>query len=532
MSDSLQDAMEKNTHASRTWLLGALTIFFVLLAAWPALSIRESLWVDELHSVWAISGDWNEVAGRAAMGNQSPLYFYGLKVWADTAGMVFDGLLSSETILRASSLLGWWILCVRVFESIYRTVPMPVVMETMIVIAIWLSIDRIGAFYAMELRPYIWVAVVSLVVMRSGASIASRPTRFGFSWLLSCAILFYLHYTTIFVVALSWCALVASIMQQWNGLDVLERRKIICLRTIELFVIAAIWIPGLLHLRQMLGKSKQWANFANDLSVSTAVDLLPWLFWVFVPMFAFKVHRAYRKEHRPLKPFETPLVTAWLYQLLAIGIVSLLLVGLLTYAEIAPLWHRRYVMGAYPAIVLLGACWLGKIRSPRVLLLTGLLSALLLVCWQGTLGEWKAGRIIAWQRQEDWRGAVAFLREQRRPGEPIFIVPMLIETAGSELPLAISYSYLRFPLSSIYRVEELDAIEILPNYQSSWAAKIANSNRNEDSSTLWIIARVDDDSIRNAVIALKGSNIVPEGYSSIERVFDGGRVQVVKLEKR
>jgi len=490
-----------------------------LLAVWPALSIRESLWVDELHSAWTISGDWNEVTSRAALGNQSPLYFYGLKAWSDTVGIVFDGVLSDETMLRASSLLGWWILCALVFESISRTVPKPAVFATMVVIAIWFWLDRIGAFYAIELRPYIWVAVASFVVMRSGAKIAMLPDQFGFAWLFFSAILFYLHYTSIFVVALSWLACIALIAMRWNGVDVPQRRKIVRFRGAELTVLTVTLIPGLWHLRQMLGKSKQWANFANDLSMSTAVDLLPWLFWVLIPMFAFEVYRAYRKEHRELNPFITPLNTAWLCQLLVVGVGSLLFVWLLTYSEIAPLWHRRYVMGAYPAIVLLGAFWLGRIRSQRVLIVTGLLSASLLVWWQGTFGEWRAGRIIAWQRYEDWRGAVAILNEKRKPNEPLFLAPMLIETAGSELDPTISASYLRFPLSSVYRVEGLDSIEILPNYYSSWAARIAESSQNGESSTLWIIARVDEATILNAT-------------SSVERVFSGGRVQVLKLEKR
>jgi len=47
-----------------------------------ALSIRwtiaegDSLWLDELHTAWAVDGHLPKVAGRAADGNQNPLFFW------------------------------------------------------------------------------------------------------------------------------------------------------------------------------------------------------------------------------------------------------------------------------------------------------------------------------------------------------------------------------------------------------------------------------------------------------------------------
>ncbi|MBW8885306.1 MAG: hypothetical protein JF612_11170, partial [Planctomycetia bacterium] len=38
--------------------------------------LGESLWLDELHTAWCAVGPLDEVAQRAAMGNQGPLFYW------------------------------------------------------------------------------------------------------------------------------------------------------------------------------------------------------------------------------------------------------------------------------------------------------------------------------------------------------------------------------------------------------------------------------------------------------------------------
>ena len=59
----------------------ARVIFVISVMLWSTATIREPLWIDELHSVWCIEGDWQDVLPRATVGNQSPLYFYCLKAY-------------------------------------------------------------------------------------------------------------------------------------------------------------------------------------------------------------------------------------------------------------------------------------------------------------------------------------------------------------------------------------------------------------------------------------------------------------------
>ncbi len=78
------------------WLLVVAAAAIAFVIRWPYLA--ESFWVDELHSAWSVWGELREVARRAAWGNQTPVYYWGLWLWRQVAG---DG----EVALRLSSVI-------------------------------------------------------------------------------------------------------------------------------------------------------------------------------------------------------------------------------------------------------------------------------------------------------------------------------------------------------------------------------------------------------------------------------------------
>ncbi len=514
---------------------------FLLLALWPSLSIRESLWIDELHSTWVVSGGWDDVIQRAALGNQSPLYFYGLKAWSS----IFEPFRApdsyGEGILRLSSLLGWTFLCCASLATILRTVPKRTIVATATVTAIWLLLDRIGAFYAIELRPYIWVALMSLLIMLSGANLTNEPNQSGIAWLIVSVLAFYLHYTAIIIVALSWLACAIAIAFRWQFIESKSRWQIVRIRAIELTVLAVLLSPGLYRLVGISNKSQQWASFAGDASLTKVVDLLPWVFWTLIPLIVLIIDRCYQRTQR--FPFDDGGVAsgltlcgaitdrwfAWLLQLCMVGYGSLFLVWLLTFTETAPLLHRRYILGAYPAFLLLGAFWLGRIQSLRILLVTGALSAALMIWWQGTASEWRAGRWIAWQRAEDWRGAIDFLNSHRRSDEPVFLAPMLVETRGEKIDSTIDVNYLRYPLTSLYPIFDSELICLLPNDRSNWAAEMIPRSAQSSNESGWIIARTRN--VSGLEAELNASSIEKRLWKVAPAFYCRG-VQVWKLESR
>jgi hypothetical protein len=500
---------------------------FTLLALWPSMSIRESLWIDELHSTWVISSGWDEVIQRASMGNQSPLYFFCLKAWSS----IFEAFRApdsyGEGILRLSSLLGWMFFCCVSLATIFRTVPLRGIPATGTVIVTWLLLDRIGAFYAIELRPYIWVALMGLGMMLSGANIANAPDRLGSVWIAVSALAFYFHYTAIIIVLLSWFAIVVAIAVRWPRADAALRQRIVRMRAIEWSIMALLLLPGIYRLVGITNKSQQWASFAGDASLAKVVDLFPWIFWTLIPLVVFVVERIIQLRKNAFSSIAFNRWFAWLLQLCMVGFGSLLVAWLLTVTETAPLLHRRYLLGAYPAFLLLGAFFLGRIQSRRALLITGAVSAALMVGWQGTATEWWAGRWIAWQRQEDWRGAIDFLNSHRRSDEPIFLVSNLIEARGPRIDTTIDAGYLRYPLTSLYPILDAESVCLLPNERLNWTSEIIPRTARSNNDIGWIIAR--SQKVSGLEAELNAETIEKREWKAVP-VYYGGGVQVWKLE--
>ena len=91
-------------------LLTLITALAAVLRAWQT---NESLWIDELHTSWVVSDDADSIAGRAAVGNQSPLFFYVVKASTFGFGM-------TELALRLPSLIAGMALVPLVFFACAR----------------------------------------------------------------------------------------------------------------------------------------------------------------------------------------------------------------------------------------------------------------------------------------------------------------------------------------------------------------------------------------------------------------------------
>ena len=75
-------------HSSTARINRALVacIVFLIACGLRIPSCYESLWLDELHSAWAVWDGLGEVATRAELGNQTPFYFFGLWLWKELVG--------------------------------------------------------------------------------------------------------------------------------------------------------------------------------------------------------------------------------------------------------------------------------------------------------------------------------------------------------------------------------------------------------------------------------------------------------------
>ncbi len=424
-------------------------VFVASVVSWSAVTIREPLWIDELHTLWSIQGDWQDVLTRSTAGNQSPLYFYFLKAYVEAVQLplrIFglDLMSSLGLILRSFSLIGWgilaWLMSIQVSWWCYRSEStsngaLRKLTAIFFVGGLWLMSDRTGGFYATEARPYVWVAVAcTLMITKTIPTVGS-----SWRWLLYSAAAFYLHYTAIVVVAASF--LLRSVAHNRN----VTRRRLILY---EGFVLAILMTPGLVHLSWLGKSSSQWAYFAGSSDLFTLLRISPWLSWVVMTAVFVGLASRFPTSDQRISIEESSLlrVVVWL------TIICMGTYWSLCYFGWAPLMHSRYLIGIYPAIWIAGILLLKRLDDVRWIVAVGLLAMGVQGWLQGSWPLWGRGEWIAWQRVEDWDKAFEVLQQNKQAGYVVFLAPFLIETDNQQTIDTSSTQrrrYLAFPIEAL-----------------------------------------------------------------------------------
>jgi hypothetical protein len=161
----------------------------------------------------------------------------------------------------------------------------------------------------------------------------------------------------------------------------------------------------------------------------------------------------------------------------------------LTVLGIAPLMHRRYAIGAYPALLIVGAYFISQLRSHPGIMLVGSASLIFLGWTQGTFREWNHGRWLAWQRQEDWRLTAEYLAKNGSADDSVFVAPMLIETKGAELTIDLPVDYLTAPLKTHYQIFPGQMLVPLPNDPGGWNNPIVSELEKTKAKSAWVVVR-------------------------------------------
>lgn len=479
---------------------------------WAGCAAGESLWLDELHTSWTVSGAWGEVAARAGQGNQSPLFFYGLFGLARTLGNL--GGIPSELLLRFPSIVCWGatlFVCLQISRQ-GRVYPLRIArgmtgwridaseprVAMGLAIVLWLLLDRIQLFYATEARVYAMVQLVSLLGWCCIARLAmcDRPQTVSLSMLLWCGL-------SVLLISLHVTAVLACVWQIACGTWIVYKRhpQLRMVWAVAVTIVLLALGVALQQSSQVWEHRQQWASFAGDASWIALIGLFPLAAYLVpvavarggdwlcssVPLVKPRGHRPARSgaARGPLgTPFNEPLdanrpqascFPQWLWWIAAAG--PWLSAWCITGLGIAPVFHRRFVIVAAIPLVLVAANQLACIRRPGLRWLAVIGVAVWLTVSQGTLDNWRAGTWYGWQRSEGWRQAALFLQAHVKPNDSVWCCSGLIEASGAKLPLTESLNrYLSFPLRGVYRVldsrgEPLAPRALIGNGES-WRAQL------------------------------------------------------------
>ncbi len=407
----------------------------------------DPLWLDELHTAWIVDESWDEISPRAAIGNQSPLFFYF--VWFSTQWLGMH-----ELAVRLPSIGFGTLLVATVFVATYSwtTSSIAATLTSLLV-----AIDADCHFYAQEARPYVAVQLFGLVQVFSFSKlIDERPRddtgllgkRIGWriAFVLSGTILFYLHYTAallfgayILCFVILKCTRTETPNCPWLNL------------VIDLAVIGLLIIPAYGHLWEIGGRADDWKAIVEfwpspQMIRFVEVYLLTSLIGLGVGVLLGRCVK--RRVVQPLPWTRTLLVACWLLAPAAIA-------WLVTILNVAPLAMFRYVVvSALAPIFVAGLCCAAMDSVRWRLGFAGVLLTVAL-CTSSTLYQWRQDGRLDNRRNENWPLVVERINQDDQCRNwPIYVGSGLLEDhALSNAPDGEFRQYCLFPVTSIYRID-------------------------------------------------------------------------------
>ncbi len=473
------------------WEVAGLALVLALAACLRLWQIREPLWLDELHTPWAISAGPGAVAERARANNQGPLYF--AFVWLTTRSTG-----SSELTVRLPSLLAG----LAVVGALYGLVRRWTGSAAAALLAAFLAaVDPVFIFYAQEARPYAMLQLVGLLQLGLLARLLEAPPArvagVTAGVVVTSVLMFYLHYMAALVFAAEAAALaIVAAVPAWRA------------RVPWRWLVAAgVAVAGLCgfavpHLLEVGGHRARMAAMVPDVTLRDLVDLLP-LRWLAGPAAAVLLAATVSTRRAGAPRPSGPLLVC----VACVCLLPVLGVWGLTRLDAVRLFHPRYVIGSLTAWVALIGVGAAFCPTPRWRAAYAAIVAASGVVGSGVPQQLLAdGRVLA-ERDEDWPAAVRAINDPAmHPTWPVLLCSGLIEDAALREPHdGRLVEYLRFPLSGLYRVARApEAIIPLPTHGPGrlGAEQLATARAHGGA---WVVLRTrHDETVREVVADLRG----------------------------
>ncbi len=494
-------------HRQLLWAAFGAGLALAIVLRWRA--VQESLWIDELHTAWVATGPWHELYRRAAIGNQT-VVFFGIEWW------LIRALGAQDWVLRLPSLIASLVAALAIFflarQATQRT-------DWAFVCLLIAATDGHAVFFGTEARPY---ALVLLMAVLHVAALWrwSKANRSGYAlawWIITGVLMFHLHVANswylaweiavVLVAAWKRQCLVRTLWWVLLKVTVLLASALLCFRTVTL-----VW--------------ERWEQWTALRGPSTLIHVLASLHlgWYLLGVWLVVLAAVLVGERHRAKQGLWPL-SVWLWLVPTAGAWGAMQLGLL------PVVLPRYLVATAPAawlaVAQVGAqlsCslrhWLNRVGLGVVL---GLVVWLNGPRWQMILqGQ-------PW-RNENWRNALAVVQEHFQTGDVILLRPGLLEletacrSTGNAAGLV---EYLTFPLRTFYSPNlALETAYLLDN---TWQPRLEAEQlmRIRRAPRVWIVLRAEPEAADRIQEYL--ARTVFEGNTGWQ-VFYFGRVRVVLME--
>ena len=483
-----------------------------------AYQIRESLWIDELHTSWCVAGDLNDVGSRARMGNNSPLYFHLLRGITVVLGHDELSLRILSVVSGIAIIAVMYVLVLRWTES-HGLAALSALLATT---------DPNFLFYSLEARPYVLVQLLALIQAGVYVSLLRCPSiKRRLAFVVTGILMFYCHYTSVLMLPVFIIHFGATRMLGRGTKDYSWRSF-----AFDCMCMALLCSFTLPHLMEIAGRRSNWELFVRRLPMSHLLRMFP--LWPTVGTAAVVAGislcvRARWNKREDQQPVDWELIAflvIWLF-------VPLMAAWISTETNLARLYFRRYVICAAAAPMLLTSALLtaAPSRISRMLAATSILALSLAIGPTARL-LLTEGKVVNHSR-EDWRQAIAELNQQwhAQPG-PLFFRSGLIEADALRLGQsnAALREYCLFPLNAAYHVESAIGPRIPLATTDTGDLTTAQLELIKRSDSIWFLlrgSRSKIDKILRAVRETANDNGITIEFSFRE---DFGNLALIQID--
>jgi mannosyltransferase len=497
--------------------VSGLVLLSLVLRIWQ---VNESLWIDELHTAWCATGTLGQVAPRAAIGNQSPVFF-----WLEWLLVRVIGV--SEASLRLPSVIAGSLLPLAVFLFGRRWS----LGAVGLVAAALLAIDPQSIFYATEARPYAVLQLLAIAHIALTMEIATQPRRdLRLVWVGVAATLFHLHYTAALLIAAE--SVFLAILPVAPRLQSPYRiTSLFC----DLALVGLLCLPAADNVQTVFAHRANWAAFIQLQPLWDAVNWTPlpaWWWAILAVVASVGIGRRLKIGVNPEwlgRSSFVFLVICWLTIPIAIA-------WLATWTESAHLFFARYLVCAFPAAMLFAGLCVYAAPAGWVRLTIGLLTIGVAAWSSGIIPQLvHDGRVIG-DRNEDWRGCVAWLNKECPHTQfPVLVWSGLIEADRLRQPHdELLEDYCLLPVTSLYLldIERTDMFP-LPLHEPGHLDQVAEMLAVHRGGA-WLIVRGRAEisqQVAAAVLARLRQSSMPEGTGawSVQEWRSFGRVHVLRI---
>lgn len=422
----------------RRLMAGSLLAAVMAIALGVRLAqVRDSLWLDELHTAWCVDGSFGETAARAQIGNQSPCYFYLPQLLVASRGM-------TESSLRLPSVTAGVLLIPLAFGLMWRWSRSMLAATTL---ALLVAVDHDCIFYAQEARPYACVQLIGMIQMGLFWWVLRHPQiRWRAAWIVATGAMFHLHYTSVLLVSgeLVYYAILKWSSPRWA--EYAPRQL-----ALDLLALVVITCPAWPQVLEIAGRRHNWSLFVAQAPATGLLTLYPFWIYLWLPLGGMCLSRWIAgRDRRGAFPWDVVLLLVFCFA------VPMVLTWTLTALDVARLFLVRYlvVVAVAPMLVcglLIGAC---PHRIARWLVAVIVLGAALQD--SGIVQQFQRDGRLLGDRNQDWRGAVQHVRRDAEHASwPVLVRSGLLEADRlKEQDNAFLRSYCLSPVTSIYRLDD------------------------------------------------------------------------------